>query len=369
MRTKNYYDILGVDKNATLEQIKRAYRKLALKYHPDKNNKKEAEEKFKEAAEAYNVLSDKNKRNTYDQYGPQKYQDYYNNSNVNIEDIFSNFGDIFSDPLGGFTDFANKSEYSNSEYKGEDLRIKIKLDIFEISKGIKKQVKVKRMKYYPKLYFKICDYCDGTGSVKKYSNTFLGRIQTSITCNQCLGIGKVIKNKPFGVNNQGLKKGEDLISIKIPAGARNNMQLRILGKGNDPAFGIGTPGDLIIKVEEIQHKKLKRNGDNLYYDLFISIPQAILGTFEYIPTLTGQVRIKIEPGIQSGKILRLRGKGFPKIKGYGKGDLFIHINLWTPPTINKEQRLFFQKNKNDQNFIPRPKNKQKSFLDRIKEII
>ncbi|MGX7593387.1 DnaJ C-terminal domain-containing protein [Candidatus Karelsulcia muelleri] len=364
MRKTNYYDILGVDKNATLEQIKRAYRKLALKYHPDKNNQKEAEEKFKEAAEAYNVLSDKNKRNTYDQYGHQKYPS--NNYNVNIEDILSNFGDIFSDPLGGFTDFATNSEYS--EYRGEDLRIKIKLDIFEIYKGIKKQVKVKRMKSYQKLYFKICDYCDGTGSVKKYSNTFLGRIQTSINCNQCLGIGKVIKNKPFGVNNQGLKKVEDLISIKIPAGARNKMQIRILGKGNDPAFGIGTPGDLIIKVEEIPHQKLKRNGENLYYDLFISIPKAILGTFEYIPTLTGQVRIKIEPGIQSGKILRLRGKGFPKIKGYGKGDLFIHINLWTPKKINKEQRLFFKTNKNDQNFIPRPKNNQ-SVLDRIKEII
>ncbi|MGX7590134.1 DnaJ C-terminal domain-containing protein [Candidatus Karelsulcia muelleri] len=373
MNKKDYYEILGVKRDATLDQIKRAYRKLALKYHPDKNinrekgeNQTEAEEKFKEAAEAYNVLSDKNKRNTYDQYGHQNYQEYHNQSNkINLEDILSNFGDIFNDTLGGFTEFGDRSEDSN---RGEDLRIKIKLDLVEISQGVKKKVKVKRLKCSQNLNFKTCDYCDGTGNINKYTSTFLGRIQTSITCNQCLGLGKIIKNIPLGVNNQGLKKVEELITLQIPAGARNKMQMRILGKGNDPVFGIGVPGDLIVIVEEIPHKKLKRDGDNLSYDLYLSIPKAILGTFEYIPTITGKARVKIEPGIQPGKILRLKGKGLPKIKGFGRGDLFVNINIWIPKKINSEQRLFFQKIKTDPNFIPKYKNKNKSFFERVKEM-
>ncbi|MGX7590276.1 DnaJ C-terminal domain-containing protein [Candidatus Karelsulcia muelleri] len=359
MKKKDYYEILGVNRDATLDQIKRAYRKLALKYHPDKNREKESEEKFKEAAEAYNVLSDKNKRNTYDQYGHQNYQEYHNKSNnLNIEDILYNFGDIFNDTLGGFTEFGDRYEDTSDRNRGEDLRIKIKLDLVEIYKGVKKQVKVKRMKCYKNLNFQSCDYCDGTGHINKYTSTFLGRIQTSITCNHCLGFGKIIKNIPLGVNNQGLKKVEELINIKIPSGARNKMHLRILGKGNDPVFGIGVPGDLIVIVEEIPHKNLKRDGDNLSYDLYLSIPKAILGTFEYIPTLTGKARVKIEPGIQPGKILRLKGKGLPKIKVFGRGDLFVNINIWIPKKINREQRIVFNKMKNDPNFIPNHKNKK-----------
>ncbi|UOQ27714.1 Heat shock protein J [Candidatus Karelsulcia muelleri] len=365
MNKKDYYEILGVNRDATLDQIKRAYRKLALKYHPDKNreNKKEAEEKFKEAAEAYNVLSDKNKRNTYDQYG--HHQEYHNKSNnINIEDILSNFGDIFNDTLGGgFTEFEDPEEENpENRNRGEDLRIKIKLDLWEIYKGVKTKVKVKRLKFYKNLNFKSCDYCEGTGNINKYTSTFLGRIQTSITCNQCLGLGKIIKNTPLGVNNQGLKKVEELINIKIPAGARNKMHLRILGKGNDPVFGIGVPGDLIVRVEEIPHKNLNRDGDNLSYDLYLSIPKAILGTFEYIPTITGKARVKIEPGIQPGKILRLKGKGLPKIKGFGRGDLFVNIKIWIPKKINSEQRLFLKQIKNDPNFIPKTKNNKEYFF-------
>ncbi|MGX7592548.1 DnaJ C-terminal domain-containing protein [Candidatus Karelsulcia muelleri] len=357
MKKKDYYEILGVNRDATLDQIKRAYRKLALKYHPDKNREKEAEEKFKEAAEAYNVLSDTNKRNTYDQYGPQNYQE---SNNLNIEDILSNFGDLFNDTLGCFTEFGDRSEDTSDRNRGEDLRIKIKLDLVEIYKGVKKQVKVKRLKCSKHLNFKTCDYCDGTGNINKYTSTFLGRIQTSITCNHCLGLGKIITNLPLGVNNQGLKTVEELINIKIPAGARQKMQLRILGKGNDPVFGIGVPGDLIVIVEELPHKKLKRDGDNLSYDLYLSIPKAILGTLEYIPTITGKARVKIEPGIQPGKILRLKGKGLPKRKGFGRGDLFVNIKIWIPKKINREQRLVFNKIKNDPNFIPKhKKNKER----------
>jgi molecular chaperone DnaJ len=370
MNKKDYYQILGIDRNANYDEIKRAYRKLALKYHPDRNikNKKEAEEKFKEAAEAYSILSDKNKRRQYDQYGHENYNEFYNqNSDLNVEDIFSSFGDIFNDKLGGFTDgFSDFVE--TTKKKGENLRIKIRLELNEINNGIIKKIKVNRMKFSPDVKFKICNLCNGTGYIHKFSNTLLGQIQTTINCTQCFGLGKLIMRIPRGVNNQGLKKVEELINIKIPAGIKNKMQIKFLGKGNDAPFGIGTPGDLIVLVEEIPNKKFKRNGDNLFYDLYISIPQAILGTYEYIPTLNGKVRIKISPGSQCGKILRLKGKGLPKMNFFGRGDLFININIWVPKKISKEHKLFFNNIKNDPNFAPKPNKKKKSLLEKIKEI-
>ncbi|MGX7590422.1 DnaJ C-terminal domain-containing protein [Candidatus Karelsulcia muelleri] len=354
MNNKDYYQILGLDRNANSDEIKRAYRKFALKYHPDRNltNKKEAEEKFKEAAEAYSILSDKNKRQQYDQYGHENYNEFYNqNSDLNVEDIFSSFGDIFNDKLGGFTD---TDFVETTKNKGENLRIKIRLELNEINNGIIKKIKVKRMKFSKDVKFKICNLCNGTGSIHKFANTFLGQIQTTINCTQCFGFGKLIMRIPRGVNNQGLKQVEELINMKIPAGIQNKMQIKFLGKGNDAPFGLGKTGDLIVLVEEIPNKKFKRNGENLFYDLYISIPQAILGTYEDITTLNGKVRIKISPGCQCGKILRLKGKGLPKINCFSRGDLFIHINIWVPKKISKEHQLFFKKIKNDQNFSPKP---------------
>ncbi|MGX6961047.1 MAG: DnaJ C-terminal domain-containing protein [Candidatus Karelsulcia muelleri] len=376
MNNKDYYQILGIDRNANSDEIKRAYRKLALKYHPDRNikNKKEAEEKFKAAAEAYSILSDKNKRRQYDQYGPENYNEFYNqNSDLNVEDIFSSFGssfgDIFNDKFGGFTDFVETVEtVETTKKKGENLIIKIRLELNEINNGITKKIKVKRMKFSKDVKFQTCNLCNGTGYIHKFSNTFLGQIQTTINCTQCFGLGKLILRIPRGVNNQGLKQVEELINIKIPAVIKNQMQIKWLGKGNDAPFGIGKTGDLIVLVEEIPNKKFQRNGDNLFYDLYISIPQAILGTSEYIPTLNGKVRIKISPGSQCGKILRLKGKGLPKRNGFGRGDLFININIWVPKTISKEHKLFFKNIKNDPNFAPKPNKNKKSLLEKIKEI-
>ncbi|MGX7591275.1 DnaJ C-terminal domain-containing protein [Candidatus Karelsulcia muelleri] len=376
MNNKDYYQILGIDRNANYDEIKRAYRKLALKYHPDRNikNKKEAEEKFKEAAEAYSILSDKNKRSQYDQYGHENYNEFYNkNSDLNVEDIFSSFGDIFNDKLGvgGFTDIYGDTDFVDLETtkkKGENLRIKIRLELNEINNGIIKKIKVKRMKFSKDVKFQTCNLCNGTGYIHKFANTFLGQIQTTINCTQCFGLGKLIMRIPRGVNNQGLKKVEELINIKIPAGIKNKMQIKCFGKGNDAPFGIGKTGDLIVLVEEIPNKKFKRNGDNLFYDLYLSIPQAILGTYEDIPTLNGKVRIKISQGSQCGKILRLKGKGLPKMNGFGRGDLFININIWVPKTISKEHKLLFKNLKNDHNFAPKPNQNQKSFLEKIKEI-
>ncbi|MGX7590023.1 DnaJ C-terminal domain-containing protein [Candidatus Karelsulcia muelleri] len=368
MSKKDYYKILGIDRNAISDEIKRAYRKLALKYHPDRNikNKKEAEEKFKEAAEAYSILSDKNKRRQYDQYGPENYNEFYNqNSDLNVEDIFSSFGDIFNEKLGGFADGFTDSDsdfVETTKKKGENLRIKIRLELNEINNGTIKKIKVKRMKFSKDVKFKICKLCNGTGYIHKVSNTFLGQIQTTINCTQCFGLGKLIMRIPRGVNNQGLKQVEELINIKIPAGIQNKMQIKFLGKGNDAPFGIGKTGDLIVLVEEIPNKNFQRNCENLFYDLYISIPQAILGTSEYITTLNGKVRITISPGCQCGKILRLKGKGLPKMNGFGigdRGDLFININIWIPKKISKEQKLFFQNLKNDPNFAPKSK-KQKT---------
>ncbi|MGX7592955.1 DnaJ C-terminal domain-containing protein [Candidatus Karelsulcia muelleri] len=375
MSKKDYYQILGIDRNANSDEIKRAYRKLALKYHPDRNikNKKEAEAKFKEAAAAYSILSDKNKRRQYDQYGPENYNEFYTqNSDLNVEDIFSSFGDIFNDNLGGFSDgftdgFSDSLEstdFVESKKKGENLRIKIRLELNEIHNGIIKKIKVKRMKFSKDVEFKVCNLCNGTGYIHKVSNTFLGQIQTTKNCTQCFGLGKLIMRIPRGVNNQGLKQVEELVNIKIPAGIQNKMQIKFLGKGNDAPFGMGKTGDLIVLVEEIPNKNFQRKGENLFYDLYISIPQAILGTSEYIPTLNGKVLIKISPGCPCGKILILKGKGLPKMNGFGRvfgiGDLFINIKIFVPKKISKEQKLFFQNLKNDHNFAPKYRKQKKT---------
>ncbi|MDH3003733.1 MAG: DnaJ domain-containing protein [Candidatus Shikimatogenerans sp. JK-2022] len=361
---KDYYEILGVSKTSTLNDIKKAYRKLAIKYHPDKNpNNKIAEEKFKELAEAYSVLSDTNKRKEYDQLGKDNYNNnyYYSNSNnsMNIEDIFTNFGDIFNDEYGSFTEFNINTnninnKKTNKKFKGTNLRIKIKLTLEEIYKGVVKNIKVKRLKVANGIKFKICPNCKGKGVITNITNTFLGKMKTTIECNFCKGLGKIIKNLPKNSNYQGLIETIDYLKIKIPYGMVEGMQLKIYGKGNEAPFGIGKKGDLIVLIKEIKNKYFKRKGNNIYYNLYISISEAILGTIKIISSFKNneKYKIKIKKGIQSGKKIILKGKGLPNINGYEYGDFIIIVKIWIPNNINNEQKKIIEKLKNEKNFLP-----------------
>ncbi|WGH27222.1 MAG: DnaJ domain-containing protein [Candidatus Shikimatogenerans bostrichidophilus] len=359
MYMKDYYDILGLSKKCSLNDIKKAYRKLAIKYHPDKNpNNKIAEEKFKEAAEAYSVLSDNNKRSKYDKFGNTNYnsKNYYSSNNMNVEDIFSNFGDIFNDEFEGFTEFninTNNKKKKKKKFKGSNLRIKINLTLEEINKGIKKKIKVKRMKLSKGIKFKICPNCKGKGNINNITNTFIGRIQTTIQCDYCNGLGKIIKSIPKNANYEGLLEKEELVNINIPSGITEDIQLKIYGKGNEAPFG-GNPGDLLILIKEIKHNLFKRKGKNLYYNLYISIPESILGTKKTIKTLNKyeKLKININKGTQSGKKIIFKGKGLPSINGYEYGNLIVNIKIWIPKKINYEQKKFFKKNKKDINFLP-----------------
>ncbi len=369
MSKRDYYEILGIEKGSTPEQIKKAYRKLAIKYHPDKNpDDKEAEEKFKEAAEAYEVLSDDNKRARYDQYGHAGMGGAGGfgggSGGMNMEDIFSHFGDIFGG--GGFGGFGGQSR-GPRRMRGTDLRIRVKLTLEEMVNGVDKKVKVKRFKQAEGATSKICPTCNGSGQQVRVTNTILGQMQTATTCSTCQGVGRVADHIPPGANNQGLIKTEETIDLKIPAGAREGIQLQVRGKGNDAPFD-GVPGDLIVVIEEIEHDRLKRDGNNLHYDLYISIPDAILGASKEVPTVNGKVKIKVDKGTQSGKVLRLKGQGIPDLNGYGKGDLFVHVNVWTPEKISKEQEEYFESMREDKHFNPDPTKQDKSFFDRVKEM-
>lgn len=367
---QDYYEILGINKNATAAEIKKAYRKKAIEYHPDKNpGNKEAEEKFKLAAEAYEVLSDEQKRTRYDQYGHAAFEGAggFGGGGMNMDDIFSQFGDIFGSAFGGgFLVLEDLAEVKDVQ-KGSNLRIRVKLTLDEIANGVDKKVKVRRKVQAEGVTYKTCATCHGTGQVTRITNTILGRMQTATTCTSCGGSGQMIDKKPSDADSQGMRVVEETVSIKIPAGVVDGMQLKVSGKGND-APGNGIAGDLIVAIEEVEHDFLKREGDNLHYDLYISISEAVLGTSKEIDTVTGKVRIKLEDGIQSGKILRLRGKGIPSINGYGSGDLLVHVNVWTPKNLTKEQRDFFERMQHDENFVPKPEKSDKSFFEKVKDM-
>lgn len=370
MAKRDYYDILGISKSASPEEIKKAYRKMALKYHPDKNpGDKESEEKFKEAAEAYEVLSDPQKKARYDQFGHAGMEGSggFGGGGMNMEDIFSHFGDIFGGHFGGsgFGGFGQQS--GPRRVRGSDLRIRVKLNLEEMMNGTTKKVKVKRLKKASGATSKTCETCQGSGYQTKISNTFLGRMQTTSPCGNCQGTGKIADHIPPGANNQGLIKSEETVDIRIPAGVREGIQLQVAGKGNDAPFD-GVPGDLLVIIDEEENKDLKRDGNNLHYDLYISFPEAVLGATKEIPTVNNKVRIKIDKGTQSGKVLRLKGQGLPSLNGYGNGDLFVHINVWTPDKLSKEQEDFFEKMKDDTNFSPHPSKNDKSFFERVKEM-
>ncbi|WP_010177413.1 molecular chaperone DnaJ [Aquimarina agarilytica] len=366
---EDFYDILGISKGASASEIKKAYRKKAVQYHPDKNpGDAEAEENFKKAAEAYEILSDPDKKARYDQYGHQAFENGGGGGGfggMNMDDIFSQFGDIFGGG-GGFGGFGGGGG-GQRRSKGSNLRIRVKLTLEEIANGVEKKVKVKRKVQADGTTYKTCGTCNGSGQVVRITNTILGRMQTAAPCNACGGSGQQIDKKPNGADAQGLIVNEETVSIKIPAGVQDGMQLKVSGKGNE-APGNGFAGDLLVAIEELAHESLQREGDNLHYDLYISFSDAVLGGSKEIDTVSGKVRIKIDEGVQSGKILRLRGKGIPNLNGYGKGDLLVHVNVWTPKTVTKEQKTFFEKMKDDDHFSPSPEKSEKSFFEKVKDM-
>ncbi|TQI71587.1 molecular chaperone DnaJ [Gramella sp. Hel_I_59] len=371
---EDYYEILGVSKDASAAEIKKAYRKLALKYHPDKNpGDSSAEDMFKKSAEAYEVLGNQEKRAKYDRFGHQAFDGGGfggGGGGMNMDDIFSQFGDIFGGGFGGgggFSGFGGGFGGGQRRAKGSNLRIRVSLNLEEIANGCEKKIKVKRKIQASGTTYKTCTTCNGSGQVTRVTNTILGRMQTASPCTTCGGSGQIIDKKPEGADAQGLIMKEETVSIKIPAGVEDGMQLKVSSKGND-APGNGIPGDLLVAIEEKEHPSLQREGDNLHYDLYISYSEAALGTSKEIDTVTGKVRIKIEEGVQSGKILRLRGKGISSINGYGKGDLLVHVNVWTPKTLNKEQKEFFERMANDDNFQPNPEKSDKSFFEKVKDM-
>jgi len=366
---QDYYEILELSKSASAAEIKKAYRKKAIEFHPDKNpGDTKAEEMFKNAAEAYEVLSHPDKRARYDQYGHAAFEGGgFGGGGMNMEDIFSQFGDIFGSAFGG--SFGGFGGFGGGQrrVKGSNLRIRVKLSLEEVAKGVEKKVKVRRKVKAPGVTYKTCPTCNGNGQVTKITNTILGRMQTAATCSSCSGSGQIIDKRPADADAQGLKMAEETVSIKIPAGVEEGMQLKVSGKGNE-APGNSVPGDLLVAIETKEHDTLKREGDNLHYDLYVSISDAVLGTSKEIDTVSGKVRIKLEAGIQSGKILRLRGKGINNINGYGSGDLLVHVNVWTPKELNKEQREFFEKMSSHENFEPRPEKSDKSFFEKVKDM-
>lgn len=369
---QDYYEILGISKSASGAEIKKAYRKKAIEFHPDKNpGDAHAEEMFKKAAEAYEILGNEEKRAKYDRFGHQAFEGGgFGGGGMNMDDIFSQFGDIFGSGFGGggFSGFGGGfGGGGQRRVKGSNLRIKVTLTLEEIANGTEKKIKVKRKVQAPGTTYKTCTTCNGTGQVTRITNTILGRMQTASPCTTCGGAGQIIDKKPADADAQGLKATEETVSIKIPAGVEDGMQLKVTGKGND-APGNGVPGDLLVGIEEKQHPTLQREGDNLHYDLYISFSEAALGASREIDTVTGKVRIKVEEGVQSGKILRLRGKGISNLNGYGKGDLLVHVNVWTPKELNREQREFFERMANDDNFKPNPELSDKSFFEKVKDM-
>ncbi|KAB1153200.1 molecular chaperone DnaJ [Tenacibaculum aiptasiae] len=372
MAKQDYYEVLGVSKSATQSEIKKAYRKMAIKYHPDKNpDDKNAEEKFKLCAEAYEVLSDENKKARYDQYGHAAFeggQGGFGGGGMNMDDIFSQFGDIFGGAFGGgFGGFGGGGQ-RQARVKGSNLRIRVKLTLEEIANGVEKKVKVRRKVQADGVTYKTCTTCNGSGQQMRVTNTILGRMQTATTCGTCHGAGEMIGSKPNGSDAQGLIVKEETVSINIPEGVTEGVQLKVGGKGNEAPGKNSISGDLLVLIEEIPHETLKREGSNIHYDLYINFSEAVLGASKEVQTVTGKVKIKIEAGTQSGKILRLKGKGLPSIERYGNGDFLIHVNVWTPQELTKEQRKFFEQMQEDENFSPNPQKSDKSFFEKVKDM-
>jgi len=383
MSKRDYYEILGVNKTASADEIKKAYRKVAMQFHPDRNpGDKSAEDKFKEAAEAYEVLSDADKKAQYDRYGHAGVSSNgrgFSGGGMNMEDIFSQFGDVFGEDLFGsfFGGGGGRGRTSRARgVRGSNLRVKIKLTYEEIAKGVTKNIKVKKHVVCTtcsgsgakdKGSVQTCGTCGGSGQVRRVTNTFIGQMQTVTTCPTCNGEGTTITAKCAACKGEGRVYGEDAISIEIPPGVQEGMQLNLSAKGNAGERG-GAPGDLIILIEEEPHKELQRDGMNVAFDLHISFTDAVFGTQLEVPTIDGRAKIKIPAGTQSGKIFRLKGKGFPAVNSYQKGDQLIHVNVWTPQHVNAEEKTMLEKMSHSPNFKPNPDKSDKSFLDKMREL-
>jgi molecular chaperone DnaJ len=385
---RDFYEILGVQKSASADEIKKAYRKVAMQFHPDRNpGDKAAEEKFKEAAEAYEVLSDADKRAQYDRYGHAGLSGAARGGHpgaggMNMDDIFSQFGDIFGDDVfgsffGGQQGGGRRGGGQRARgVRGSNLRIKLKLTYEEIAKGVTKNVKVKKYVICQtcggsgakdKNSVQTCGTCGGSGQMRRVTNTFLGQMQTVTTCTTCNGEGTTVTAKCGSCKGEGRVYAEETISVDIPAGVQEGMQLSMNGKGNAGERG-GMPGDLIILIEEESHKELQRDGLNVVYDLHLSFSDVVFGTSIEVPTIDGRAKIKIPAGTQSGKIFRLKGKGFPAINSYEKGDQLIHVNVWTPQQVSNEEKAMLEKLANSPNFHPKPDKAEKSFFDKVKEM-
>lgn len=372
MAKRDYYDVLGVSKSASQDEIKKAYRKMAIKYHPDKNpDDKEAETKFKEAAEAYEILGDAQKRQKYDQFGHQAFgagSGGFGGQGMSMDDIFSHFGDIFGGAFGGGGGgFGGFGGGGSRQRRGSNLRVRVKLTLEEIANGVEKKIKIKRSMAAEGLTFKTCGTCNGSGQVQRVQNTILGQMRTASVCPTCQGSGKVVDKRPAGVGSDGLERKDETVSIKIPAGVVDGMQLRVQGKGNEAPMG-GAAGDLMVLIEEVEHPDLKRDGNNLHLDMYISFPTAAMGGSVEIPTIGGKARVKVDTGTQSGKVLRLKGKGLPSIEGYGHGDLLVHLNVWTPKKLTPEQKKALEELEGSDNFQPSPGRNEKGFFDRVKDM-
>jgi molecular chaperone DnaJ len=379
MTKRDYYEVLEVSKTASKEDIKKAYRKKALQFHPDRNpGDKSAEDKFKEAAEAYDVLGDDSKRQRYDQFGHTSFNGSQGggfSGGFDMQDIFSRFGDIFSDfGFGGFSGFGGSGNRGGGVRKGTNLRVKVKLTLKEISEGVEKKIKVRKLVACKTCSgsgakdsssFHTCATCRGTGHVTRIQRTILGQMQTQSICSACNGEGKIIVNKCSKCSGEGVVNEEEIITMNIPAGVAEGMQLSMGGKGNAARMG-GVNGDLIILIEEEEHPEFKREDNNLIYDLIISIPDAINGAPIEIPTIDGRVKVKIEPGTPSGKLLKLRGKGLPDVNGYGRGDLYVRILVYIPSSVTKDERKLLEKLNESPSFSAESARKDKHFFEKFK---
>ena len=372
MAKRDFYDILGVSKNAPAEEIKKAYRKKAIQFHPDKNpGDKAAEDKFKEAAEAYEILSNAEKKQRYDQYGHAgvEGQGGVGGGGMNMDDIFSHFGDVFGgrggSPFESFFGGGGGGRSGGRQAVGSNIRIKLKLSIEDVTAGVEKKIKYKKKVVAKGVTFDTCSTCGGRGQVTRVQNTFLGQMQTASPCPTCRGMGKKIKNVPAGADAKCLITEEVTTSIQIPAGVADGMQLNVQGRGNEMPGGVA--GDIIVLVEEAKHESHERDGNNIIFNLHISFPQAVLGADVEVPNVSGKARIKIEPGTASGKVLRLRGKGIPDVNGYATGDQLIYVDVFTPKKLSNDEKAMMKQLLESENFIPDP-SKERGFFDKMKDI-